>query len=283
MGTTPDLVIVDSSVTGALDPLLLLAAFREGLAGVGVRGVTDGELIAALGRDSLAALDDIAASRGVMGPAALQAVRLFAARTVRDLAERRHPPVPAAGEALACLRAAHIPCVLVSDLPTPVVDALLLRHGWRGLLHATLSIDQVESERPAPDIIHEVMALVGIRQSSSVANIVGHSHHLQAGRAAGVGWNVAIGWTAASPQRAFVDVMRPDLLSAAQRLLVGMPRAETSTPAVSAAVAGGPLDRQDGPEHRALAQHAVNGQPPALALDGVADQGQSQAGAAERA
>lgn len=228
MGTTPDLVIVDSSVTGALDPLLLLTAFREGLAGVGVQGVTDGELITALGRDSLAALDDIAAGRGVMGPAALQAVRLFAAYTVRDLAERRHPPAPAAGEALACLRAAHIPCVLVSDLPTPVVDALRLRHGWRGLLHATLSIDRVESERPSPDIIHEAMARAGVREPSQVANIAGHSHHLQAGRAAGVGWNVAIGWAAASPQRALVDVMRSDLPSATQRLLAGMPRSELS-------------------------------------------------------
>lgn len=244
--TTPGLAILDLSVTGALDPVRLLTGFREALNGVGIRGVTDGELIAALGRGSLAAFDGIAASRGVIGPAAPQAVRLFAAHTVRELAERRHPWAAQAGEAMACLQIAHVPCVLVSDLPSPVVEAVLLRNGWQGLMAATVSIDQVESERPAPDIIHEAMERVGIRQPSQVANIAGHRHHLQAGRAAGVGWNVGVGWTAGSVQPPLVDAMTSDLLSATRALVTGMPRAELSdqtTRSASAAVGRGSIDR----------------------------------------
>lgn len=226
MGTTPDLVVIDSSVTGALDPVLLLAAFRDALAAVGVRGVADGELIAALGRGCAAAIQDIAAGRGASRSAALRAVRLLTAHTVRDLDERRHPRARAAGEALAGLRGAGVACVLVSDLPAPALDALVRGHGWRPTLRATVSVDLVRHDRPAPDVIHEAMAHAGIRHPSRVANIAGHYEHLEAGRAAAAGWNVAVGWAVGCRCRPLVDLSAPDLRSATERLLSGTPPAE---------------------------------------------------------
>lgn len=212
MDRTPELVAVDAGATGALDPVLLLQACRDALADVGARGVSDGEIIATFGRDAVAAFDHVLAPRGHERPVAVQAARVFAAIVVRDLAERRHPPAADARHGLARLHAAGIPVILVSDHPTAVVEGLLLRHGWQRHVVTALSTDRVEADRPAPDILDEAMGRVGLREARLVANVAAHHAHLQAGRAAGVGCNVAVGWTAATPAAGrLADVVAPHL------------------------------------------------------------------------
>lgn len=223
MDRAPALVVIDTGATGALDPVLLLQAAQEALVDVGVRGVPDGEIIATFGRDTVAAFDGLVAVRGQGWPVAMQAARVFAARVVRDLAERRHPPAREADRGLRRLHAAGVAVALVSDLPTPVVDAVLLRHGWRRLVRSSLSIDRVDLDRPAPDVIDEAMARIGLRQGSLVANVAAHHAHLRAGRAAEVGCNVAVGWTVETPTGAdLADIVAPHLDAAVSRLLGGV-------------------------------------------------------------
>lgn len=160
--------------------------------------------------------------RGCGWPVAVQAARVFAARVVRDLAERRHPPARQADRGLHRLHAAGVAVALVSDLPTPVVDALLLRHGWRRLVRTSLSIDRVDLDRPAPDVIHEATARSGLPRGSLVVNVAAHHAHLRAGRAAEVGCNVAVGWTVETPTGAdLADIGAPHLEAAVSRLLDG--------------------------------------------------------------
>lgn len=251
MATPPALVIVDSGATGALDLVLLLSAVREALADVGVRGVPDGEIIETFGRDTVTAFDDLVAGRGHGCPTAVRAARIFAARVVRDLAERRHPDALEAGAGLRRLQAAGVPAVLVSDLPTPVVDALLLRHGWQRLLRAGLSVDQVEADRPAPDLIEAAMARVGVRDGQQVAHVAAHHAHLQAGRVAGVGCSVAIGWTSAAPAGAsLADLVAPDLGAAVDRLLTAWGSRRDNRGARSSGTALGAVRLGQGPATR---------------------------------
>lgn len=219
MRTAPALVVVDTAVTEALDPVLVLSAYREALAGIGITDVPDGQIIAGFGRSVSCLLDEFIDDRQLAWLALRRAVRLFSARALRDLAERHHPTATAAGEALARLRVAGVTVVLVSDLPTPVLDGLVLRHGWRGLVDATLSADGVARDRPAPNLIWEAMALVGHDDLAGVGNVAAHHAHVQAGHAAGVGHNVAVGWTAAG-QPCGADVMTT-AFSAAVEWLVG--------------------------------------------------------------
>lgn len=229
MRTAPALVIVDAAVTEALDPVLLLSAYREALAGIGITDVADGRIIAGFGRSPSCFFDELIDDRQLAWLARRSAVRLFTARVLRHLAERRHPSATTAGDALARLRAAGLRVVLVSDLPTPALDGLVLRHGWRKLLDATLSIDDVAQERPAPDLVRAAMALLGHDRPAEVVNVAAHHAHVAAARTAGVGRNVVVGWTPGK-QDGCADIMTPTLSAAVDWLVADARRPATAPP-----------------------------------------------------
>ncbi len=70
------------------------------------------------------------------------------------------------------------------------ITTLLLSHlGWN---YPCVCGDDVTNGRPAPDLIRKAMAIHGIEDPRTVANVGDTALDLQAGANAGVGWNIGV-------------------------------------------------------------------------------------------
>lgn len=117
--------------------------------------------------------------------------RLFAAYTPDTVR-----PVPGAAEALAGLRARGVRVVLNTGFDRTLAGHLLAALGWTAIADAVVCGDDVAAGRPAPDLILRAMALTGVSAPPRVVNVGDTTLDLQAGAAAGVGWNIGV-WSGA--------------------------------------------------------------------------------------
>jgi phosphonatase-like hydrolase len=102
-------------------------------------------------------------------------------------------PVAGAEATFRWLRARGIRVALNTGFERDITDLLLGALAWdRGMVDAIVAGDDVRRGRPAPDLIHRAMALTSITEPSEVMNVGDTVLDLQAGRQAGVRWNVGV-------------------------------------------------------------------------------------------
>ena len=95
--------------------------------------------------------------------------------------------IDGATEVFASLRALGILVTLDTGFDRTILDTIVERLGWADLLDATVSSDEVEHGRPAPDLIHLLMERLGINDPAEVAKIGDSESDLEEGVNAGCG------------------------------------------------------------------------------------------------
>lgn len=90
------------------------------------------------------------------------------------------------------LRAQGIKIALDTGFSRPIADAIIERLNWRDKIDASVTSDEVENGRPAPDMIFRAMELLGIENIQQVAKIGDTASDLQQGKAAGCPYVIGI-------------------------------------------------------------------------------------------
>ena len=90
----------------------------------------------------------------------------------------------------------------------PIVRMIIDRLGWRPLLDATVSSEEVSNGRPAPDMIYHLMQSVGVKETSYVAKVGDSAADIQQGRKAGCG--MVVGVTSGSSSNQLLQTLGPD-------------------------------------------------------------------------
>lgn len=97
-------------------------------------------------------------------------------------------PMPGAEDVFAALRERGVRVALDTGFDRAILDAILTRLGWDdGRLDATVTSDEVEHGRPAPDMIHVLMRKTGVTDPARVAKIGDSESDLDQGINAGCG------------------------------------------------------------------------------------------------
>jgi phosphonatase-like hydrolase len=73
-----------------------------------------------------------------------------------------------------------------------ITDPLLARMNWNGLIHGSVTSDEVPHGRPHPDLIFRAMQLTGVTDAARVMKVGDTPSDLQEGTAAKCGWVVGI-------------------------------------------------------------------------------------------
>jgi phosphonatase-like hydrolase len=97
-------------------------------------------------------------------------------------------------ETFAALRKAGVKVVVDTGFDRDITDVLLKRLGWhaKGLLDASVTSDEVENGRPAPDMIFEAMKRTGITDVKRVAKVGDTASDMQEGTNAGCSFVIGI-------------------------------------------------------------------------------------------
>jgi len=102
-------------------------------------------------------------------------------------------PIPGAAEAIAWLRVEVGPVWLTSGFDRETLDDLMRVAGWDPpLIAGTISGDDVERGRPAPDMIHAAMRRSGVTDPRDVLVAGDTEADLEAAAAAGVAWTFGV-------------------------------------------------------------------------------------------
>ncbi|MBP7778057.1 MAG: HAD hydrolase-like protein [Acidobacteria bacterium] len=104
--------------------------------------------------------------------------------------------LPGAAAVVEHLRRSGVRVVLNTGFDRLLTTHLLGVLGWTSLADAVVCGDEVAEGRPAPDLILRAMALAGIAEARTVANVGDTTLDLGAGARAGVGWNIGV-WSGA--------------------------------------------------------------------------------------
>ncbi|MFO0952383.1 MAG: HAD hydrolase-like protein [Isosphaeraceae bacterium] len=125
------------------------------------------------------------------------------------------------GPMLDRLKKAGVLIAMDTGFSRPIADVILDRLGWKtgGPVDATITSDEVERGRPAPDMTLALMSRLGVTDPKTVAKVGDAPADLGEGTSAGCGWVVGVTWgshrrdqLAAHPHTHLVDTM--DELSA---------------------------------------------------------------------
>ncbi|MEO5980296.1 MAG: HAD hydrolase-like protein [Chryseolinea sp.] len=73
-----------------------------------------------------------------------------------------------------------------------ITAPLLDRLGWKSLIDASVTSDEVERGRPYPDLIFRAMQLTNITDARNVAKVGDTISDIEEGKAAGCGWVVGV-------------------------------------------------------------------------------------------
>lgn len=188
-------------------------SFREAFARVGV-ALTEADIAGVRGRSKDEAIAELVALRlpGDQEPADTAAATYARFRTtLRKRYETGSRPVDGAQAAIEALLAAGIDVVLATGLDRETADLILRGVGWTALgVRGVLTGDDVARGRPAPDLIEAAMVLVGVTNPAEVLVVGDTTADLEAGAAAGVGWNVGV--TSGAHPRARLEACAPTVL-----------------------------------------------------------------------
>jgi phosphoglycolate phosphatase len=185
--TLPSLVVFDMAGTTVEDRGQVPAAFTAALAAQGiivspeqiskVRGASKRQAIRAF------VTDDTAAAR---------VYEVFRQELAARYAADGVTAIPGAADAFATLRARGIKVALTTGFDRDITSLLIGALSWQTVVDTVVCGDDVARGRPAPDLIHQAMTNVGVADPSLVAAVGDTTLDLEAGAAAGVGWNVGV-------------------------------------------------------------------------------------------
>lgn len=97
-------------------------------------------------------------------------------------------------ETFAALKKEGIKVAIDTGFDREITDELLKRMGWikKGLLDASITSDEVENGRPAPDMIFEAMKRTGVTDVKNVVKVGDTASDMQEGTNAGCGFVIGI-------------------------------------------------------------------------------------------
>jgi phosphonatase-like hydrolase len=141
-------------------------------------------------REALAALLGV----GRDDPRAAAAHASFVTELVAAYAAAPPKPLPGVPEALAALRAAGVRVALTTGFDRQVTEPLLAAVGWDvpGALDAVVCADEVDTGRPAPDMIRAAMERLAVTDPARVLVAGDTVLDVRAGRAAGAGMVIGV-------------------------------------------------------------------------------------------
>ena len=90
------------------------------------------------------------------------------------------------------LRSKNIKVGLDTGFSRDIADTIINRLGWEQYIDVSVTSDEVENGRPAPDLAQKAMALLGINDPKTVAKIGDTISDLHEGTAAGCGWVIGV-------------------------------------------------------------------------------------------
>jgi phosphonatase-like hydrolase len=204
-----ELVVFDMAGTTVRDSDAVNGCLRAALAGAGVH-VEPAAVSVVMGLPKPEAIRRLHAGAG------LAVVDGAVARIHTDFVNKmlhHYATDPSVGEmpgAMATfqtLRRAGIKVALNTGFSRPIVDLVLDRLGWKSpaAIDAIVASDQVPRGRPFPDMIHLLMARLGITDARRVAKVGDTCVDLEEGHSAGCG--LVIGVTSGACTRAQLEAL----------------------------------------------------------------------------
>ena len=185
--TLPALVVLDLAGTTIEDRGQVPAAFTAALAAHGIVATAD-QITRVRGASKRQAIRAFVASDA-------EASRVYAAFQLA-LAARfeadRVNPIPGAAECFQALRHAGARVALTTGFDRDITKLLIAALSWQDVADTIVCGDDVAQGRPAPDLILRAMAETGVTRPTSVATVGDTTLDLEAGAAAGVGWNIGV-------------------------------------------------------------------------------------------
>jgi len=192
---TPALVVCDLVGTTVQADDVVPRAFAEVVAAEGV-ALTGDRIQAVRGATKRQALTALLPAGPDLARRVDRAYARFQARLRAAYVPGAVLAVDGAAEVIAALRGRGVRVALNTGFDRALTTQLLAALGWQAIADAVVCGDEVAAGRPAPDLIRRAMALVGVDEAGRVANIGDTALDLQAGAAAGVGWNIGV-WSGA--------------------------------------------------------------------------------------
>lgn len=97
-------------------------------------------------------------------------------------------------ETFAVLKAKGIKVAVDTGFDRPITNAVLKRMGWveKKLIDTSVTSDEVEQGRPAPDLIYEAMKRTGVTSAVNVAKVGDTASDMNEGTRAGCQWVVGV-------------------------------------------------------------------------------------------
>ncbi len=185
--TLPALVVFDLAGTTMEDRGQVPAAFIAALAAHGI-GATADQITRVRGASKRQAVRAFVASDA-------EAARVYAAFQLELAARFEAAPVnPIAGaeECFQALRHAGVRMALTTGFDRDITGLLIAALSWQDAADTIVCGDDVAQGRPAPDLILRAMADTGVTNATTVATVGDTTLDLEAGAAAGVGWNIGV-------------------------------------------------------------------------------------------
>jgi phosphonatase-like hydrolase len=187
----PALVVFDLAGTTVEDRGEVPSAFTAALAEQGI-AVSPEMLASVRGASKRQAIERLvpdAPGRGARAEAAFASFQ----RHLAGLYSESVRPVPGAEEAFRWLRAQQVRVALNTGFDRTTTALLLTALHWgHGVVDAVVSGDDVREGRPAPFLIFRAMEATGTHRVDRVANVGDTVLDLEAGRNAGVRWNIGV-------------------------------------------------------------------------------------------
>jgi len=192
-----ELVVFDMAGTTVYDGDAVLHSLQAALLSEGIETERD-EVNAVMGITKPVAIAHILTQKRGMIPDNEEVNRIHEKFLTQMFAYyREHPDVrevDGAAETFQKLRAAGIKIGLDTGFSRSIADTILMRLGWNnaGLIDATVTSDEVENGRPAPDMILRLMELTGVSDVAKVAKVGDTPSDLKQGTSAGCRFVVGV-------------------------------------------------------------------------------------------
>lgn len=204
-----ELVVFDLAGTTVEDRGQVPTAFTAALSEFGI-DVTPEHVHAVRGASKREAIARLVAGHGKSGNAGM-VYDAFRSRLEEEYAAGVQS-IPGAEQTFAWLREHGVRVALNTGFDRDITDLLMRALGWRDAVDTVVCGDDVPEGRPAPHLIHRAMEETKTRESRYVANVGDTTLDLQAGRNAGVRYNVAV--LTGAHTRAQLEAQRPTHLIA---------------------------------------------------------------------
>lgn len=185
--TLPALVIFDLAGTTVEDRGQVPAAFTAALAAHGIVATAD-QVTRVRGASKREAIRAFVATDA-------EASMVYAAFQLQLAARFEADPVTPIAGAAGCFRAlrdAGARVALTTGFDRDITALLVAALSWQDAADTIVCGDDVEKGRPAPDLIRRAMAEAGVTDATTVATVGDTTLDLEAGAAAGVGWNIGV-------------------------------------------------------------------------------------------